>query len=480
MQGSFEKRVQEKLDELRLTPSEPVWKNIEKEIRPEKRRRFPFWIPFVVVLLGGAAWWLLEGRGENAALVPTVITTSSGAHKETEKPSISEEEKIEESKKTAQTNTATNPSSKVNATVTDYSNKKGVNGSLQTDSPNQSAETGLRSAIASTRQTLHSTGKATPEKSSKDQKGNVASGDITVFPDKLPSQPDILQQPSTENPKQVLQQALADEPVENASALADTIAKITDSVQLSLPGGKDSSIQKTKMAAAKKGWQKMITVKGGWSRFSDGILGGNLRLADFSSSPAPGNYNGVAGNASPVRKGAAFQVGIGFSKAIHSRVNVAIGLQYAYYSTQTQVGAYKAIDTTVLATSGNVSLAGYYSNSNLRDYTMQYGILELPLSLGFRPITRVPLTLSLGASYGRLLHSNALQYNRWANIYYADKEALRKNLFAGFASLQFAFINKASWQLEAGPVVQYHLSALQKNSTKPKLFFTGLQSTIRF
>lgn len=479
MQGSFEKRVQEKLDELRLTPSEPVWKTIEKEIRPEKRRRFPFWIPFVVVLLGGAAWWLLEGRTDDSASFPTGITTSPRANEETNTITIPEASPKEQ--KAAETNKATTSSTKGNATLTDYTNNRKNNiGKSQTILPIRNAEAGLRSAIAANGQQLHVAGKAAPEKSSMDQAGNEANANTPVSPDKIPSQPDIQQQPSPENAKPLVQQPSVGEPVETALSLDDTTAKTADSVQLSLPEKNDSSIQKTKIAAAKKRWQKIVTVKGGWSRYSDGILGGNLRLADFSSSPATGNYNGVAGNPSPVKKGAAFQVGIGFSKAIHSRWNVAIGLQYAYYSTQTQVGTYKAIDTTVLTTGGNISLEGYYSNTTLRDYTMRYGMLELPLSLGFRPMAKFPLALSLGASYGRLLHSNALQYNRWGNFYYADKDVLRKNLFAGFASLQFAFINKAAWQLEAGPIVQYHLSGLQKNTTGPKLFFAGLQTNIRF
>ncbi|HEY1022525.1 MAG TPA: hypothetical protein VGE06_09420, partial [Flavisolibacter sp.] len=100
MQGSFEKRVQEKLDELRLTPSEPVWKNIEKELKPEKRRRFPFWIPFIIVLLGGTAWWLLDGSPEKTEFVPTVVTTPSVGSKEPEKittpePGLTKERKIE-------------------------------------------------------------------------------------------------------------------------------------------------------------------------------------------------------------------------------------------------------------------------------------------------------------------------------------------------------------------------------------------------
>ena len=59
MQGEFEKKVQQKMEELTLNPSPPVWEKIELQIRPEKkRRRVLFWIPFGIVLLAGG-WWLL-------------------------------------------------------------------------------------------------------------------------------------------------------------------------------------------------------------------------------------------------------------------------------------------------------------------------------------------------------------------------------------------------------------------------------------
>lgn len=477
MQGSFEKRVQEKLDELRLTPSEPVWKNIEKELKPEKRRRFPFWIPFVIILLSGTAWWMLEGSREKAASVPTVVTTPPVLSKEAEtittsEPGITKERKIQ------QTNSATPFPAQVRTAATGYKrNRDKAIRQQNTLLPDQNAEAGRITAFKNQIQTVADN--AEPEKSSLDQAGNDVNVNQKNISGKTPSQRDVQPQSLEEKSVLVMQQPSVDKPEENTMSLNDSTAKTTDSIEILPLEKKDSAFQKTKVAA-KKRWQKMITVKGGWSQFSDGILGGNQRLSDFSSSPAPGNYNGVAGSPSPIKKGAAFQAGIGMSKAIHSRWNVAIGLQYAYYSTQTKVGTYKTIDTTVMTTDGKVALEGYYSNTNMRDFTMRYGLLELPVSIGFKPLARFPLLLSAGASYGRLLHSNALQYNRWANIYYADKDALRKNLFAGFASLQFAFINRATWQLEAGPVVQYHLSGLQNNSTKPQLFFAGLQSTIRF
>ena len=51
MPNEFEKVVREKMDELKLVPSEPVWQKVEMQIRNKKdRRRLIFWIPFLALL----------------------------------------------------------------------------------------------------------------------------------------------------------------------------------------------------------------------------------------------------------------------------------------------------------------------------------------------------------------------------------------------------------------------------------------------
>src|SRR5687768_445633 len=64
---SFEKQVQQKMDELSLTPSAPVWQKVEEQIRKKKeRRRVLFWM-LPLLLAGGGAYWLLSGTGGTRA-----------------------------------------------------------------------------------------------------------------------------------------------------------------------------------------------------------------------------------------------------------------------------------------------------------------------------------------------------------------------------------------------------------------------------
>src|SRR5829696_1443549 len=68
MHDRFEKEVQQKMGELNLTPSAPVWEKIELEIKPEKKRRRVFiWLFFGLLLLVGSGtlvFFLVNDRKE--------------------------------------------------------------------------------------------------------------------------------------------------------------------------------------------------------------------------------------------------------------------------------------------------------------------------------------------------------------------------------------------------------------------------------
>jgi hypothetical protein len=93
----------------------------------------------------------------------------------------------------------------------------------------------------------------------------------------------------------------------------------------------------------------------------------------------------------------------------------------------------------------------------------------------------VPLFFSVGALYGRLLKSNALTFDRAANIYYDNKENIKRNFFSLSSSLQYSIIRRQTFTINAGPVVQYQLTELQKeNNRTPRLFFAGIKTSVQF
>ncbi len=57
-ENNFEKQVQQKLDELKLNPSDTVWQNVYAKIKKEKRRWRELIIFFVLfILCGGILLW---------------------------------------------------------------------------------------------------------------------------------------------------------------------------------------------------------------------------------------------------------------------------------------------------------------------------------------------------------------------------------------------------------------------------------------
>jgi cytoskeletal protein RodZ len=83
---NFEKQVQKKMEELSFTPSEPVWRKVEEEIRKKKdRKRIFFWIVASLLLLAGGLWLVNKNRD-------TPLTTAT---KEIKQPDINSTKSFE-------------------------------------------------------------------------------------------------------------------------------------------------------------------------------------------------------------------------------------------------------------------------------------------------------------------------------------------------------------------------------------------------
>ncbi|MDQ3278057.1 MAG: hypothetical protein M3Q06_07010, partial [Bacteroidota bacterium] len=409
MQGSFEKRVQEKLEELKLTPSEPVWNAIEKELAPPKRRRFPLWIPFVIVLLSGASWWFLSGKEQGASTGTNTVPAGT---------SLTQKQSETSSHTSTEQNKAVPPTFSPANTSTENRDQR-QDKTVSRQQPSLSLTDHSFAANAN----RYITGKtAAPEKTAAAKAGSDEAFQIT--PDDTDMSAEILSKGTEPKKTPVqserdssvrVQQPVTEQTRSPLTAVVDSAAEKPEEKMTDVPRqGADSAITKKKIAAIQKAWRKTFTLEGGWSRPSSGPLfasGRSRELVYASPSPSSGLNNSVGyGNQSPVNSGAAFRIGAGLAKALGDRWEVSLGLQYAYYSNRSRVGDFKPIDTAFASFNGDVAVSGYYRNNNQQDYTTRLHMLEVPVSLGFKPILRVPLTLAVGALYGRLLHSNALSF----------------------------------------------------------------------
>ncbi|HZH99624.1 MAG TPA: hypothetical protein VEX63_00670, partial [Flavisolibacter sp.] len=108
---NFEKQVQQKMDELSLTPSAPVWQKVQSEIGHKKeRRRVALWVSSFLLLLLAGAWWLFSASNKDPVTQATTLQASN-------KPNIENRntgDQINRNNSSTQ-NTLSNPSS-VNST----------------------------------------------------------------------------------------------------------------------------------------------------------------------------------------------------------------------------------------------------------------------------------------------------------------------------------------------------------------------------
>lgn len=463
MQDSFEKRVQEKLDELKLNPSTPVWEKIELQIQPEKkRRRAFFWLFFLLFLIvGGGAFYLSQITSDGKKLVLQTVNAAKG-----ERPSSDKRTNKREN---------TNPSQSENPVATKHENKestielKSAAARERKVNTNESMSVSARKDLRNNDVVYSTEKKTTPFHTPEQLKSDLNSGH------------ELRETEKTKPIEPATQQIQA---TEQTASFADSGKNSLQPTTIPKPLASDSTQAKKKVASAGKKWQKQILLQAGWSSYLPLSSFNYSNPQFYSTSPGSGISN--AGGEGPVSKGVALAAGVGFSRAISARWTFTAGVQYAYYSTQSKVGSFRRIDTLISSGSNNFSadkstVSGYYVVGQQEVHNNAFHFVEIPVGVSYQLLKKTPLRLSAGAVYGRLLHTTALTYNPSAGIYYVDETASNKQSVGLFTSLQYT-VGKGKPTISFGPKLQYGATAVQKESTGSKrhLWFAGLQTSIHF
>jgi hypothetical protein len=486
---NFEKQVRQKMEELSLTPSEPVWKKVELQIREKRdRRRLLFWLPLTALLLTGGIWHISNNLNNNYA-------DSKTAKQENDK--INTISPIEQ-KVTVQK--LQEPSSEKEQSVIANKNLQQENkipfGSKPKALPSQEVNNNqLRSAKAHTITAKHTQpgieineknhDKPTTETNSqgvsvtgKEELSNVSKNkDELALIKESPKGDSIVSQGK----------------VEPADAIATDTTIIKPETKIT---EKDSASIKNNIAKAGKNfsakWKLAIIGYFGRSGVSNGLglFGGGAKSLETNafadrtnyasmSQPNSNNPGSTYRPPSAQNKSTSFSLGMLIKKQMSKRIVLSTGLQYNFYSTQMQVGQSVNRDTMV---DRNKSVNSFYTNSgnDFREYKNKFHFISLPIGFDFQLLKNLPLDFHLGLSLHQLMKTNALLYSSFSQVYYDDKDAFNKTLLFSEIGLDYSVPLTKNLSLKAGPRANYSHTGAIKGSSSQHLFSYGIATQFIF
>lgn len=479
MQNSFEKQVQDKMDELQFVPTEPVWQNIEKQIRNKKdRRRYILWLPLLFLILGGGVWWLAtQDHTKNS-----VVAATSGKTKITTTGKI----------KTTQEKQVDLTDSKDQIHASGQDKEAGVKGPLEKQKNTVVPQNIQKKGLPEKDPVSFS---AVAAKKTKKQK---APGHFAVEPFVSSEKPAGNAEEKTALGNEVMQ----DNASANKSFATPSPTNKIDSSLKKSSAAKDSAVNykvagtgadtahaaiaeaSKKQTSKGQKWQWGVIANAGISGQAKnlGSFGEDKAMQDVYAAPSSGQINnGIPPSSpapSPVTNNWAFSVGVRAKKEVTKRLAFSTGLQYQYYSSNIVVGP-------KVNSAGSFSRAAvdqFYltSGTNIQNYHNQYHFIGLPVAIDWQMLRNSPLHLHAGLSLQQLLNTNALVFDKTNRIYYPDENAFKKTQVFSDLGISYAVSNKGKTSLLLGPQLQYGITNLEKNTSGKHLFSLGLTARLFF
>jgi len=445
MQNEFEKQVQQKMEELKLVPSEPVWQKVEIQIQKKKdRRRMILWIP--LFLLIGAGLWL--GINENS-------NSSSFHHLEN---------------KTQKQNSIIQPH------ATDHITKQ----NRQTSIGANKSENAIVSRNHITKNNEHILTSAVIDKKSFYKKqGKQIS--IAVA-SKIHSKPDVVIQNKITSEEQ--SQTKANIPFDTAFKAghsldtAGTTTKNLEQKNISEPAKQDSALFKnTNQKKHVSKWKyNLIAVTGTSGLGRINFYNGQKSLyysPNYSSSGSTGSGNPPGYGPSEVEKAFYFAAGVVTKKRLGKRIFLSTGLQYNYYSNMIEVGTMINQNTVIM----DYAVSQFYANRStiMEPYKNQYHFICVPAVFEWQLLKKLPLNFDAGFSLQYLAGSNALRFDYTTQSYFHDIDAFNRTQVFSELGLNYSVPLKQK-PLTFGPQLQYGLTQLEKDNPEHHLFSFGLKA----
>jgi len=453
-ENKFEKQVQQKMDELKIHPSDDVWEKIEARLEKKKpsNRGILFFLFFCVFLAGGYFLW---NTGQNRS-----ITGGRNSEKNHSEESIDEIPVIKNNNNSEAMNDS------VTYLITKKSNTTG-NAHIKSNVKKHSSQHYDGSTVKKIIK-INSGEKAGIVFSEQQEVKDVISGNTG---------PEIVHPREIDSENEKIRVGIKDSTHDTLNK--DSLSKLPSS-QDEKPRVKDTlkqtliSSERVKHSKKNK-WAPGVLISGGISGVGNNFLGlVNSAPYDYTTSPGQVGGPGPMPLASPsaTRSAFAFMAGVFAETNILAKGRLAAGINFKSFNTSNKVG--NRNDTT-----------GFYNSANtVHRYHNHYNFIELPVTLKIQIGSgkNMPLFWQGGFVISELIGSNALQFNPISGTYYNNNSILNKTQFGLNTSVSAALFSKQKASVLIGPHFYYGLSGIANEGlyNKKHFVFTGLRTEIIF
>lgn len=490
-QNNFEKNVQQKLDGLKIHPSEAVWDNVEKKISKKKKdRRMIFILCFLILFLLSGGYWLFNSGNNNRQVQPV-----SNLIKSDSKPTNNQDSSLNISAISSEGNSKKHDS----ATITAKKSK--------TEASQQSVifhDESVNSRINKKQ------GKLLKEDAFSSKGKTMNSSDNKSVNSKVAPPERIIRTGNNEENEIVFNNAHHNLSVkkpgisesENQNENADSINNIQnkifgDSLFNQLKSEKtakriiaksDSSAKKRANNKQKNRWALGVTFSGGASLLGESLFGvDKSNSAYYQSSSVTSGSGAIVNGGTPyyspsaIQNSFAFIAGAFIEKNISSKTKMSLGISYKYFSLINKVG--NRISPVFIPSQYSLSSDNFYSSYSTQNvYRNNFHYLELPVSVKFQLNNgrNIPLYWQAGINISQLISSNAVQFKPEGRLYYNDNSLFNKTQFGLSTGFSATLFSKQRTPVSIGPYFYYSPTRLaNKGLYQDKHFsFIGIRAEI--
>jgi hypothetical protein len=458
-ENEFEKQLRQKMEELRLNPSNAIWQNIEANI-PKKKRRRLVWllIPLLLVLLCGGYWFLNsinESKPLNKQLSQTVIKSDTTNREDNVQKSVDTKHQSSPNliSPKAEKNIATQDLIQRIASQTKTAKKQTRQPSKLNVFTNTSNKPELKDKIESSTTTI-----------SHDD-NSVAS-------------PTEYENKSTQNDVDLKQKIAESDPTNTTREVTNVVDSTSKKITANTENEKNKQVgglnkENYNRIKTKSSWQFGVTFSPGVSGVPNKLLSSldkSFAYADMLYLTAPAaNYS--APLPSKIKSSGALIAGIFLEKNISKKNSITVGLNYKTFSTTTKVGV------------KNDTSRAYSLYDPVNSYHNYYHFLELPVSYKMQiSSNKFPIFWDLGISLSQLIGSNALQLDNVSVLYYRNNSLFNKSQIGFNTRLYADVMSKKKTSLLIGPALYYGATKVAAEGLYKNQHFTfiGLRTQLLF